>query len=140
MEDDGNVNVFDEVVVLVRSGSDLDTTDEYIFDNSCLVVGLDGGEKLGQVGISLDVKTGVPLSVLVEKGNGSACGELGVDIGGCLGCGTHGKMRNEEEEEAWGRVSLLCTAKRGGEQRSCERYLVGHFNPNPTSTSTSTHE
>lgn len=82
MEDGGNVHVTDEVVVLIWSGSDFDSSNKNVLEHSGFPIGLDGGEELPQVSISLDIKSGVPLAVFVKKRDGGGIGELGVDIPG----------------------------------------------------------
>ena len=82
-EDDGDVDVSDEVVVLVRSCANLNSPNENILNTSSVEMSTDGIEEELQVFVRLDIEPGVPLTVFGVKG----------DLGwGCVG---HGKIPNE---------------------------------------------
>lgn len=83
MEDAGNVNVSNEIVVLVGSGSNLDSSNENVLDTSGVIVGLDGGENLIEVGIGMNVESTIPLSIFVSKWDMLAIGKLRVNVGTC---------------------------------------------------------
>lgn len=70
MEDGAHVNVFDLVVVLVGTGSDLNTSDKNESKSPSIEFALDGGGELVEVCIGLNIEAGVPLAVLEGEGDG----------------------------------------------------------------------
>lgn len=68
MKDGCDVDVFDLVVVLIRTGPDFNSSDEDVFKFSFVVFGLDGINESSKVGVVLDVKSCIPLAVFVCKG------------------------------------------------------------------------
>lgn len=69
MEDGTDVDMFDLVVVLVWSSSDLNTSDKNVSKSSGVEFALDGGSEFVQVRGFLDVESCIPLTVLVGEGN-----------------------------------------------------------------------
>ena len=76
------MDVLDLVVVLVRSCSDLNTSDKNVSKLSCVPLSSDGGSESFKVDGFLNIETCVPLTVLRGE----------VDWGSW--CSKHGKMRN----------------------------------------------
>lgn len=69
VEDGTDVDMFDLVVVLVWSSSDLNTSDKNVSKSSGVEFTLDGGSEFVQVRGFLDVESCIPLTVLVGEGN-----------------------------------------------------------------------
>lgn len=63
------MDVPDLVVVLLRSGSDLGSSDKDVSKCSRFPVSLDSMDKIREVLVSLHVESGVPLSVFDGVGN-----------------------------------------------------------------------
>jgi len=69
MEDDGNMDMFDLVVVLEASCSNLWTPNKYVFNSSAVGVSSNGIEDVVEVFVFLHVESAVPLSVFMSMWN-----------------------------------------------------------------------
>ena len=83
------MDVFDLVVVLVGSCSDLNTSDKNVSKFSGVPLRSDGGNKSLKVDRFLDIEACVPLTVLRSEVDWRA------------GCGEHGKLPSERLPIAW---------------------------------------
>lgn len=71
------MDVLDLVIVLVWSCSNLNTSDKNVSKSSCFPFTLDGCNESIEVDGILNIKTCVPLTVLVGEGDAGGCGRHG---------------------------------------------------------------
>ena len=69
VEDGSDVDVLDLVVVLVASGSNLNSSNEDVLEFSSFVVCSDGIKQSSKVFVLLDIESSIPLTVFVMEWN-----------------------------------------------------------------------
>lgn len=69
MKDGGDVDVFDLVIVLVRSGTDFNTSAQNVSKLSSVPFALKGLQYEFEIGLCLYVKSSIPLTVLGGEGD-----------------------------------------------------------------------